>query len=416
MAPERADVVVVGGGILGCSAAYHLLEAGAGDVVLLERDDLAQGTSAAGAGFLGLWAAGYASDVWDDEELELERYALEFYGALAAEADIGWKRNGNLWVATAEQGWNRYLEPLAVDERVPDRIVLDPAGVEEATGVVRGSGVVGGVLHPGGAQVSAQQSVRALAARVLRRGGRIEMRRPVTGLRTSSDRIVGVETDRGPIATGTVVIAAGAWTNGLLAELGAFLPMAPLAAARIVTEPLGVPPRMPTLMVPEASFAWLREERGGLLLGCSFESRPRYDFVETGPPERFDQLPIDGILETQRCAARLANLIPVLAGRGTVTAAQGAPCYTPDLRALVGAVPGVEGLYAVTGCNEAGLTHGPGYGRLLAELITAGRSERAGPFAVGRFGASYASAGEVVQGIARGGRASWVDVTTTDEE
>lgn len=416
MTAEHADVVVVGGGILGCSAAFHLLEAGAGDVLLLERDGLAQGTSAAGAGFLGLWAAGYASDVWDDVELELERYGLDFYQALADEAEIGWKRNGNLWFATSQEGWERFLEPLATDERVPNRVRLDPAGVEEVTGIVRASRVVGGVLHPGGAQVSARKSVHALAERVLRNGGRIETRRPVTRISTSADRIVAVETEGGTIATGTVVLAAGSWTNGLLAEFGLFLPMAPLVAARIVTEPLGAPPTLPTLMVPEISFAWLREEAGGLLLGCSFESRPRYDLVESGPPERFDQLAIDGILETRRCAARLSKVIPALAEPGTVTAAQGAPCYTPDLRALVGAVPRIEGLYAVGGCNEAGLTHGPGYGRIVSELVTVGRSESAAAFALDRFGETYGSARDVVQGIARGGRASWVDVTATDEE
>ena len=148
--------------------------------------------------------------------------------------------------------------------------------------------------------------------------------------------------------------------------------MVPLVQSRIVTEPLGVPPTMPTLMLQEFSFIWLREENGGLLWGSTYEEAPRLAFLDEAPPERFDNLPLDGVLKVQRDGLEASRAIPVLARYRSMTVAQGAPCYTADLRGIVGPVPEIEGLYVLGGCNEAGITHGPGWGKLLAELIVDG--------------------------------------------
>lgn len=398
---ERADAVVVGGGILGASAAAHLLEAGVADVLLLERDRVGQATSSAGAGFVGLWAHGYLP-AWKDEELEVERYGLDFYRGLADEGyEFGYKQNGNLWAATNDDAWRSFLEPIASHEGVPERKVLGPEEVEEVTGIIPARAVVGGVLFPNGCQVSAPEASEAVAARFAGRGGRVDVRRPVERIVVENGRVVALETQRGRVDTEIVVLAAGAWTNALLGQLGAWAPMVPLVQSRIVTEPLGVPPTMPTLMLQEFSFIWLREENGGLLWGSSYEEAPRLAFLDESPPDRFDNLPLDGVFKVQRDGLEASTAIPVLARYRSMTVAQGAPCYTADLRGIVGPVPEIEGLYVLGGCNEAGITHGPGWGKLLAELIVDGSASLtdADVFRLDRFGEQRRTGAEVVAGM-----------------
>jgi sarcosine oxidase, subunit beta len=398
---ESADAVVVGAGILGASAAAHLLEAGVSDVLLLERDGVGQATSSAGAGFVGLWAGGYLP-AWKDEELEVERYGLDFYRRLADDGyEFGYKQNGNLWAATNDEAWQAFVERIASHEGVPERKVLSPEEVEEVTGIIPARGVVGGVLFPNGCQVSAPKASEAVAARFAGRGGRVDVRRPVERIVVESGRVVAVETQRGRVDTGIVVLAAGAWTNGLLGQLGIWAPMVPLVQSRIVTEPLGVPPTMPTLMLQEFSFIWLREENGGLLWGSTYEEAPRLAFLEQAPPDRFDNLPLDGVFKVQRDGLEASKAIPVLARYRSMTVAQGAPCYTADLRGLLGPVPELEGLYVLGGCNEAGITHGPGWGKLLAELIVDGSASLTDSevFRLDRFGEQCRTGADVVAGM-----------------
>src|SRR4051794_29271250 len=181
--PQRAEIVVVGGGILGCATALHLLRRGVGDVVVLERDGLAQATSHAGGGFVGRWGGGYVP-AWGDQELLLESYGIDFYGALAADGlAFGYKRNGSLWAATTPEAWDRYLDVIATHPGVEHKQALTPAEVDELTGgVIQAAGVVGGVLHPEGCQVQAPRATAAIAALVTLAGGRIHTRTPVTGL------------------------------------------------------------------------------------------------------------------------------------------------------------------------------------------------------------------------------------------
>jgi glycine/D-amino acid oxidase-like deaminating enzyme len=402
---ETADVVVIGGGMLGASAALHLREADVGDVLLLERDDLAQATSAAGAGFIGTWAAG-AITVHGEDELHIQRYALDFYKKLAGDGyDFGYRANGCLWAAANEEAWS-YLAAIVAHQAVADKRVLEPAEIEELTGVVPAAAVVRGVIHPSSGQVSARAATLAVADRFVRGGGRIETRRPVTTVLTGAGKVTGVDTRYGRISTNTVVVAAGAWTNSILRQLGYFAPMAPLVASRVQTEPLSVPKDMPTLFFPgfafkKSAFLWVREEKGSLLWGTHYEAAPRYSLVDNEMPQRFDQLPLDGIMELQRAGALASQVLPLLARYQSMTVAHGAPCYTTDARGIVGPIPGIEGLHMVGGCNEAGITHGPGWGRVLADYISTGRSELADldAWCFDRFAESYETEKDVVQNI-----------------
>ena len=397
MTTDLADVIVVGGGVLGASTALHLQLQGVDSVVLLERDGLAQGTTAAGGGLVGM-----ASPLlgWGPEEDAVERYGFRFYAELADQGyEFGWRENGMLLAATEDAPDGVLPEALLDPVRVPEAKRVDAAEAQELAQIFDVAVMAGGIYMESGGRLNAQLAALALARRFSELGGVVDERRPVTGLIREGDRVVGVETPRGPVHASTVVLAAGPWTNELLSQVGFRAPMVVLIATRVTTEPLGVPPTLPALMMFEFDYFWVREEAGGLLFGANYECTPRYSLLDRPTPPRFSELPINGALQTQRVGQAASRAIPALGTYETATVAHGGPSYTPDSRAMVGAIPGVEGLYMVGGCNECGVTHGPGFGRLAAELVTTGSGgiADAAAFDPGRFGDRYPDGASVAK-------------------
>ncbi|PTT68764.1 NAD(P)/FAD-dependent oxidoreductase [Arthrobacter sp. HMWF013] len=372
---ERADVIVVGAGITGTSVAYHLLEQGIKNVVVLDAGSPASGTSSAGGGFVALWAAGFNKH-FTETDLAMEHYGIEFYGRLAADYPIDYRHRGTLFVATSDQGWEEWIAPIAQHPRAPkDARTLDPHEVSALTdGVIAAEAVVGGILHPAGLQMSAGRANRALADEIVARGGEIRTESRVNRLLVTDGRVTGVVTDAGELEAGHVVLAAGAWTNQLLADVGFNIPLMTLVATRAISLPSGVSNEMPTVLVPELSGLWLREHRGGLTYGNGDGYAPLFSLGgsvgDPGQPRR------EELLERLKVALtpELRKLVP---SHDTSVAwwLQGMPCMTPDRHFVAGPVPGVEGLHVLAGDNEAGVTHGPGLGRLLAEMVINGSSD-----------------------------------------
>lgn len=373
-----ADVVVVGGGVIGSSTAFHLKQAGAGDVLLLERDDFSQGTSAAGAGFVAQWGELMPED--RTAELTAELYALELYAELAAEGyGIDYFHNGMLLVAPDEETW-KAIEPIR-DADAPSSELVDGARVEELTsGAIAGDRIFGAIWHAPGIQVSAAMAGPALVDRFRKEGGVAETRRPVTAVRVENGRVTGVETPTGAVACDAVVLAAGAWSKELLRDLGVHLPIVPLITSRLVTEPVGIPETMPTLFLmglDRSAFStlWVRGQHGALLFGGHYDAPPREAFVGASLPQRFDQLALDGVFACRRLGEAAARFMPAFGRYESITVAHGAPCYTPDARGILGPVPGIEGLYVIAGDCEAGVSHAPGYGRAMADLVVHGETD-----------------------------------------
>ncbi|MYS86914.1 NAD(P)/FAD-dependent oxidoreductase [Embleya scabrispora] len=371
----QTDIVVVGAGVLGLSVACHLLDRNAGRVVVVDADTPAAGTSGAGAGFVGLWAAGYA-DFFTDGELTLEQYGIDYYRDLAEHgASIDHRVNGNLYAATTEDGWRRWVEPVVGHASAPPGTRgLSPRETAEATGgVLSAESVVGAALHPGGIQISAGRATRALADRLVAGGGVLRTHTRVTGLLTSDRAVTGVRTAAGDITAKSVVLACGAWTNALVPALGYRAPLMRVVATRVISPPSGVGADMPTVMVPDLYGLWLREHRGGLTYGNGDGYAPLFELDgalgEGGRPHA-GQL-VERLAEL--LSPRLRKLVPA---HDTSVGwwLQGVPCMTPDRRFLAGPVPGVRGVHVVTGDNEAGVTHGPGLGRMMADLILDGGS------------------------------------------
>ena len=399
---RHSDVVVLGGGILGCSAALHLKLRGCESVALVERDRIGTGTSSAGAGLLARWSAGFVP-AWGDDELELETYGLDFYRDLSERGhEFGYQESGVLFLGSARPTGQRSLLPLAHHDALNDRVVLTASEVEQLTeGYVRASGVAGGVFDRRGARVSVHAAARALARQFSGLGGGIHEHEPVRSLRVGGTGGFVLETDTGPLECETLVVAAGAWTNAILKDVGTRLPFVPLVATRLNTEPLQVSPTLPAIQFCDGRRVYLRRDHDCLTWGCAYEGEPRYAFVEREPPDCLDGLSFACVADMERAAHELAESVPILSASKTARAVHGVPCYTPDLRPLIGELPSVPGLFVAAGDNYAGVTHAPGTGRLLAELVTGAQDTVVEPYPYRpeRFDDEYRHGAEVVSGM-----------------
>jgi sarcosine oxidase subunit beta len=339
------DVAIVGGGILGCSAALHLRLFGCDNVTLLERDQVGSGTSSAGAGLVARWSAGFVP-AWGAEELEFETYGLNFYRDLSECGDeLGYSQNGTLFLGLPGSMGTKCLLPFARQTEAQGLALLTPHEVEALTrGFVRAAGVAGGIFDPCGAQVAAGPAARALAGRFAELGGVIIEHEPVKAIRRPRTGGFVLETASGLIKCNRLVAAAGGWTNEILKQLGTWLPLVPLVATRVVTEPLRVPPSLPAIQFCDGHRIYLREDMGRVAWGCNYEGHLRYAFVAHELPERLDGLSLDCVADMKRAAEEIGTAVPALAGARTGRAVHGAPCFTADLKPVIGELGAVPGL------------------------------------------------------------------------
>lgn len=364
---DPADpVVVIGAGILGCSTAYHLLRSGARNVTVVDRNEPAGGTTAAGAGFVALWAAGMYNG--GKSAFDLEQYSLDFYRRLYEDGhDFGYRNDGNLVLALTEEKWQNTVRPLARHPLAsPATRTLGPAEVAEITGVIDAREVAGGVLMPSGVQVETGAAVAALATFITEMGGRIHTGATVEGIEVNGQRVTAVSTTSGVLPAAAVAIAAGAWTNQVLSHLGRRLPLLPVVATRVVTEPCGVPRSMPTIQCREIP-VWIRESRGGFTWGTARGYRPAFRLDRQLPVER-PRVP-ELFAAVRADTGRLARVFPGIAQLAVKSWVQGMPVYTPDGQLVLGPVPGFANAVVLGGDNETGVSHGPAMGRVAAELL-----------------------------------------------
>jgi len=367
-APPSGPVIVIGGGVIGCAAAYHLLRMGVREVTLVDRIGPGAGTTKAGAGFVALWASGATRFGLSGHGLE--RYALEFYRELETfGARLGYRSNGNVVLMLGEPGWKE--RGVVLQDRLgalPAR-ALSAVEVAELTGVVDVAKVDGGILMPSGIQVETERVIGALTDQLRQLGATIVTDTGVTGFDTAGNSIRAVQTTAGTLDAAAVVIAAGAWTNQVLAGLNSRLPLLPVLATRIVTDDRDVPETMPTIQCPELRL-WIRGADGAFTWGTLAGYEPLYEFgLEDGsvPPElprREDVL--ERLLDAQPA---VAEVFPTLAGARVERWLQGIINYTPDGNLIIGHVPGFANAVVLAGDNESGVSHGPAMGRVGAELL-----------------------------------------------
>jgi sarcosine oxidase subunit beta len=372
MPTNPGPICVIGAGILGASTALHLLESGARDITVIDAGTPLSGTTAAGAGFVARFGADHNRRIGEGA-IPLEEYGLDFYRGLhESGVDIEYAHNGNIAIARSDDRLNTLSagiveHPLAT----PGTRALSADEVAEFTfGAVDPAQVVGGVFMPEAIQLTTSHALREIIARLEAAGVRCHWQTEATAIRIVDGVVTGVETSNGVVDAATAVVAAGAWTPTLLRSVGRPLPLLPTVATRFVSEPAGLSPLMPTIQSLDLGL-WLRELRGAFSWGGGFAYRRVAALqAEEGLEFGFER-PVSQLLIDQQRAyqATVAEVFPALANLETAEVIQGIPVYSVDGGLYAGAVPGIEGLWALSGDNESGVTHGPGMGKLVAQLV-----------------------------------------------
>ncbi|MEX1263049.1 MAG: FAD-dependent oxidoreductase [Actinomycetota bacterium] len=365
--PERARVVIVGGGIIGASIAYHLTREGESDVVLLERGRLTNGTT---------WhAAGLVSQVRGTHALTaLSRINAETYERLPVETGVetGLRRNGALTVARTEARMQESLYGVAMARDAGiDVEVLEAAQVKDLWPSAVVDDLVGAVLFPTDGTVNPGDAALAFAKGAADRGARYVPETEVTGfLFDAAGRVTGLDTSRGSIEAETVVLAAGLWTSELARKAGASVALYPAEHVWVMTEEAqGAREDAPFLRDLDA-YLYIRHYRGRYLIGA---------FEPNGRPKRPGEISTDGFAEF---GPDWDHFAPVLQGArervpeietiGFSHYLRAPESFTPDSNFQLGFVPEVPGLFVAAGFNSQGIIFGPGAGMAAAQWIVAG--------------------------------------------
>lgn len=365
--PSQARAVIIGGGVVGCSVAYHLAKLGWRDVVLLERRQLTSGTTWHAAGLIAQLRA-------TQNMTRLSKYSGDLYERLEAETGLatGFRRNGSISVALTPARMEELARNAAMARYFGvENEVLSPRECQDLYPLMNMEDVVGGVYIPKDGQGDPTNIALSLAKGARQNGVRIVENVKVTGISRSGRRVRGVSTDQGDIQADIVVNCAGMWGRTVGAMAGVNVPLQACEHFYIVTEAIpDLSPDLPTLRVPDEC-AYFKQDAGKLLLGA-FEPRAKPWAVD-GIPEDFcfDQLPEDfdhfaPILE------KAVNRVPVLESTGIHTFFNGPESFTPDDRYLLGEAPELDGFYVACGFNSVGIQSAGGAGKVLAEWIDGG--------------------------------------------
>lgn len=378
--------MVVGGGIWGCSIAYHLARAGLRDVVVLERRELACGNTPQAAGLVGqLRSTELMVRSIRHVVDRLERWPVE-HGE-----ETGFRQVGSLKLALTEgrvreleshvaraRSWGLEVElvsPASAQARVP---FLDVRGVKAAAWI------------PGDGYVEPYTLTMAIARAARGLGVTFETGRPVTAIRIERGAVRGVDTPGGGVEAPRVIVAAGPWVERVAGAVGLTVDTVPLRHQHWTTAPMAsVPADLPVVRVPDAS-VYIRPEVGGLMLG-GFEARPKaFPMADLPPTFEIEHTEKDlGVLE--ELAGGLTRVFPALAGAPVLKGCAGLPTFTPDGNYLLGAVPTVRGLWVAAGCNAIGIAGSLLVGEWLSELVLEGRTRAdTTSQALDRFGPRYA--------------------------
>ncbi len=367
--PRRAQVVIVGGGIVGCSLAYHLTLRGCTDIVLLERKTLTSGTTWHAAGLVGQLRATH-------NLTRLAQYTTELYATLEQETGqaTGFRQIGSVAVATTEQRFEELKRGASMASCFGLEVdVLSPERARELWPLISIDDVVGAVHLPKDGQTNPIDTTQALAKGARSRGARIIENMVVTEIVVENGRAVGVRTAAGDIEAEVVVNCAGMWGRELGAKAGTTVPLHAAEHFYIVTEPIPDLPRHLPVLRDADNCTYFKEDAGKLLVGW-FEpvSKP---WGMNGIPESFsfDTLPED-LDHIEPLLEGAIRRVPALGKAGIQLFFNGPESFTPDTRYLLGETPEVKNLFVAAGFNSIGIQSAGGAGKVLADWIIDGHA------------------------------------------
>ena len=389
--PSHAQVVIIGGGVGGCSIAYHLTLMGWKDVVVLERHELTAGSTWHSAGLVGQLRS-------DANLTRMMFYSTDLYRRLKDETgqDTGWREVGGLRLASSPERMEdlKRLVGMARSFGMPME-VLSPKEAFDLFPIMNMEGVLGAAFTPTDGMIDPTQLTNALAAGAKSRGARFFLDTNVEAIHLKNGRVNEVVTNNGTIQTEIVVNAAGQWGGEVGKMVGLTLPVVPMAHLYIITKPIkGVRHEFPTLRDPDLLVYW-REEVGGLVTG-GYERNPE-PFGLNGIPRdfKYQLLPPDW----ERFAPLMENSIkrvPVVETAEIIQLLNGPEGFTPDGEFLLGPTS-VKGFWVACAFCAHGLAGAGGIGKVMAEWIIEGQPEwDLWRLDVRRFGSNYASQDYIV--------------------
>lgn len=364
--PTRVRTVVIGGGIIGASAAYHLAERGDTDVLLLDRNVVGSGTT---------WhAAGLVSSIRSTPAMtELAAYGISTYQRLEADSgvDVSFNQSGSLVLARTPGRMDelRYTAAVARQMGIPATLV-SPDEVGALWPLASTEGLVGALHQPEDGSVNPGYAALALAKLAHAAGVTIREDVEVTGILTNGAAVKGVRTPLGDVDCERVVLAAGLWSRDLAAQCGVNLPLYAAEHVHARTEPIpGAEPHLPVLRDLDG-YLYVRHEQGRLLVGA---------FEPNGVPRPVSEIAADGFAEFPPAWDHFAPVrrnaeqrVPALR-TATYDRFLNAPeSFTPDANFCLGEAVEVSGLFVAAGFNSQGIIYGPGAGRALADWMTEG--------------------------------------------
>jgi glycine cleavage system aminomethyltransferase T/glycine/D-amino acid oxidase-like deaminating enzyme len=365
--PRTAKAVVIGGGIVGCSTAYHLAKLGWTDTVLLERKKLTSGTTFHAAGLVGQLRS--SANI-----TEMLGYSVDLYNRLEEETGLatGWKMNGGLRLACNNERWEEVKRQATTAHSFGlDMHLLTPGEAQDLWPIMSVDDVVGAAFLPTDGQANPSDITQALAKGARMAGARIFEDTAVTDLIIENGKIKSVITDKGTIDCEVVVCCAGQWTRDFAMRFGVNVPLVSMQHQYLITDTIEeIPRNLPTLRDPDR-LTYYKEEVGGLVMG-GYEPNP-IPWAVDGIPEDFHFSLLDSDFDHFEPMMELAlGRVPALQTAGIKELVNGPESFTPDGNFIIGEAPELANFYVGAGFNAFGIAAGGGAGMALAEWIQHG--------------------------------------------
>ncbi len=367
--PSSAKVVVIGGGVVGSSTAYHLAKFGWKDTILLERDQLTSGTT---------WhAAGLVSQLGPSAGVtKIRKYSLELYKKLEKEIDFssGLKLNGALSIATTKERWQELKRQATTAQLFDVNVeVLNADQIKKIYPIINEKNILGGIFMPGDGQADPIGVTNLLAKAAKKEGVKIFEKSPVEKIIKKNGRVAGVIVNGQTIECEYIVLATGMWSRQIGEDSGFSIPLYPAEHFYVITEGINeLPKNIPVLRDFDDSL-YLKEDAGKMLIGI-FEGKSIPAFNKTNRvPEDFSygEFP-ENFEHFEPYLEAALKRVPILEKAGIRKFFAGPESFTPDTNTLLGEVPGLRNLFACCGLNSIGIGSGGGVGKVTAEWIMNG--------------------------------------------
>ena len=367
--PSHADIVVIGGGIIGCSTAYHLARDHKADVLLIEQGKLTSGSTWHAAGLVGQLRSSASIT-------QLLKYSVDLYKQLAAETGLetGWKMTGCLRLATTQDRWTEFRRLATTAQSFGMEMhLVSPEEVKRMWPLMEVSDLVGASWLPTDGQASPSDIAQSLAKGARMHGARIVEGVRVTGFDIDDGRITAVHTTQGVVECDKVVNCGGQWARQIGAMAGIEVPLQPVKHQYVITERIeGLSSDAPTIRDPDRR-TYFKEEVGGLVMG-GYEPNPQAWTTGDVPDDfQFQLFPDDWEHFEQHMEQAVAR-IPALAETGVKQMINGPESFTPDGNFILGRAPECSNMYVGAGFNAFGIASGGGAGWALAAWVARGEA------------------------------------------